>query len=241
MKSIAQNKLEARMKLRGNWTPAVIATLLYFVIVFLCSSPNFIYIFSHPNYAQDLAYAAQTNDINKLVGIYGGLSRMSSISSLLMILIGNVLVVGFMNAFLKFYKSGDRGMARNTIAFSLSNYGHKLLGMFLMGLFIALWSLLLVIPGIIKAFSYAMTPYILHEYPTVGVNDAIDISRKMMKGHKLDMFILELSFIGWGLLCMLSCGIGFLWLIPYMQTSLSIFYEDVKAEYIEKYGEMTLR
>ena len=125
-----------------------------------------------------------------------------------------------------------------SIAFK--DYWHKVLGMLLMGIFIFLWTLLLVIPGIIKTFSYAMTPYILHEYPNVGVNDAIDISRKMMKGHKLDLFLLELSFIGWMILTAFSLGIGLLWLAPYMQTAHAGFYEEVKAEYIEKYGEMTL-
>lgn len=241
MKSISQNKREARECLRGNWTPAVLASAVYAVISFLCISPSYLYPLTHPNYAQDLAYAMETNNISDLMGIYGGMSRLSSISSLLYILVLNVLIVGFMSAFLKFYREKDTAITRNMFNMAFKDYGHKILGMFLMGLFIALWTLLLIIPGIIKTFSYAMTPYILNEYPSVGVNDSIDISRKMMKGHKLDLFLLELSFIGWGILCILTLGIGFLWLVPYMQTSLSIFYEDVKAEYIEKNGDMALR
>ena len=241
MKSISQNKREARECLRGNWTPAVLATAVYCVIAVFCITPSYLYPLTHPNYTQDLAYAMQTNNISDMMGIYGGITRLSSITSLLYILVLNVLVVGFMNAFLKFYREKDTAITGNMFNFAFNNYGHKILGMFLMGLFIALWTLLLVIPGIIKTFSYAMTPYILHEYPNVGVNDSIDISRKMMKGHKLDLFLLELSFIGWGILCIFTLGIGFLWLTPYMQTSLAIFYEDVKAEYIEKNGDMALR
>lgn len=241
MKSISQTKREARECLRGHWTPVVLATAVYGVIAMLCVSPNYVYQLTHPNYVQDLSYAMQTNNLSDMMGIYGGITRLSSISSLLSILVINVLVVGFMNAFLKFYRDKDTAITRNMFAIAFKDYGHKILGMFLMGLFIALWTLLLIIPGIIKTFSYAMTPFILHEYPTVGVNDAIDISRKMMKGHKLDLFLLELSFIGWAFLCVLTLGIGFLWLTPYMQTSISIFYEDVKAEYIEKNGDMALR
>ena len=92
-------------------------------------------------------------------------------------------------------------------------------------------ALLFIIPGIIKAFSYAMTPYILEENPELSANDAIDHSRAMMKGHKFDLFWLYLSFIGWFILCILTLGIGFLWLTPYMETSVAAFYEDVKADY----------
>jgi len=241
MKSISQTKREARECLRGNWTPGVLATAVYFVIVLLCTAPSYMYQIFHPEYTQELTYAAQTNDLSAMMNIYGDVTRMSSIGSLLSILVLNVIIVGLVNAFLKFYKEQDTAITRNMFKLAFKDYGHKLLGMFLMNLFIVLWTLLLIIPGIIKSFSYAMTPYILNEYPTVGVNDSIDISRKMMKGHKLDLFLLELSFIGWGLLCILSLGIGFLWLYPYAQTSVSIFYEDVKAEYIEKYGDMSLR
>lgn len=241
MKSISQTKREARECLRGHWTPAVLAIAVFFVVGVLCTSPNYIYQLTHPEYVQDLTYAAQTNDMSAMMNIYGSITRYSSISSLLSILVLNVIVVGLVNAFLKFYKEKDTSITRNMFNLAFKDYGHKVLGMFLMNLFIVLWTLLLIIPGIIKSFSYAMTPFILDEYPTVGVGDSIDISRKMMKGHKLDLFLLELSFIGWGILCIFTLGIGFLWLYPYMQTSIAIFYEDVKAEYIEKNGDMALR
>ena len=111
------------------------------------------------------------------------------------------------------------------------NYWHKVWGMFLMNVFIFLWMLLLIIPGIVKIFSYSMTPFILEEHPELSANEAIDHSRAMMKGHKFDLFWLYLSFLGWFILCILSLGIGFLWLTPYMETSVAAFYEDVKADY----------
>ena len=98
-----------------------------------------------------------------------------------------------------------------------------------MGIFEFLWTMLFIIPGIIKAFSYAMTPYILVEHPEMSANQAINESMRLMKGHKFDLFYLYLSFIGWGILSVLTLGIGFLWLIPYMETSQAAFYADVKA------------
>ena len=101
-----------------------------------------------------------------------------------------------------------------------------------MSLLTFFWSLLFIIPGIVKGFSYAMTPFILDEYPELTPVEAIHRSRMMMRGHKFDLFYLSLSFIGWGLLGILTLGIGYLWLTPYMSTTMASFYEDVKAQYL---------
>ena len=141
------------------------------------------------------------------------------------------LSVGAANAFRKLLVAGDNNLTSNMFSMALGNYWHKVWGMLLMGIFISLWSLLFIIPGIIKAFSYAMTPYILEENPELSANEAIDRSRAMMRGHKFDLFWLYLSFIGWAILCLLTAGIGFLWLIPYISTTQAAFYEEVKADY----------
>ena len=106
--------------------------------------------------------------------------------------------------------------------------------MLLMGIFVFLWTLLLIIPGIIKGFAYSLVPYILVDKPELSANEAINLSIKMMKGHKFDFFWLCLSFIGWILLAILTFGIGLFWLMPYMYTAYAAFYQDVKAEYEAK-------
>ena len=103
--------------------------------------------------------------------------------------------------------------------------------MFLMNVFISLWSLLLIIPGFIKLYAYALTPYILIDNPEISANQAINLSQKMMKGHKFDLFFLHFSFIGWFFLSIFTFGIGLLWLLPYMMTAQAAFYQDVKKEY----------
>ena len=103
-------------------------------------------------------------------------------------------------------------------------------GYFMVTLFTMLWSMLLIVPGIIKSFSYAMTLYIMIEDPEIGVMDAIMKSREMMDGHKMDLVVLQLSFIGWVLLTMLTLGIGTLWLSPYYYVTLTAFYNDIKPE-----------
>lgn len=109
------------------------------------------------------------------------------------------------------------------------NFGNALGAYLLMCLFTFLWMLLLIIPGIIAAISYSMTFYILAEDNSIGPMEAINKSKKMMAGYKWKYFCLGLRFIGWALLCILTLGIGFLWLMPYIQVSIAKFYDDVKA------------
>ena len=99
---------------------------------------------------------------------------------------------------------------------------------FFTGLFTFLWSLLLVIPGIIKAFGYSMAMYILAENPSIGALDALKQSENMMKGHKMEMFILDLSFIGWHLLASITFGIAYIWVIPYINATKTNFYNKIK-------------
>lgn len=98
-------------------------------------------------------------------------------------------------------------------------------------IYLVLWYLLFIIPGIVKSYSYSMTYYILKDEPELKNNTAIEKSMQMMDGHKMDLFLLHLSFIGWAILCCLTAGIGFIFLIPYMYTAQAHFYEDLKKEY----------
>lgn len=96
--------------------------------------------------------------------------------------------------------------------------------------FIFLWFLLLVVPGIIKSFSYMLTFYILRDEPSIGILEAITRSRKMMDGHKMEAFMLLLSFIGWALLGIVTLGLAFLWITPYFSVTFVKFYDRVRGE-----------
>ncbi len=99
---------------------------------------------------------------------------------------------------------------------------------FLVGLFTFLWSLLFIIPGIIKAISYSMSMYILAENKGKSALECINESKAMMHGHKTDLFVLALSFIGWSLLGAITLGIAYIWVIPYMQATLANVYNSLK-------------
>lgn len=99
---------------------------------------------------------------------------------------------------------------------------------FLVGLFTFLWSLLFIIPGIVKSYSYSMSMYILAENKGKGALECINESRAMTDGHKADLFVLSLSFIGWILLGYITLGIAYIWVVPYMQATLANAYESLK-------------
>ena len=234
MKTNTQYKNEALAALKGNWSPAVLATVVYFLVTMLIVSPSEVPLLNGT--LTDISAMAVSGDIAGMMDAYSSVTSWTSLGSLLQIFVYSVLSLGIMNAFLKLLREGDDRLTSNMFQIAFKNYWHKVWGVFLMHLFTFLWTLLFIIPGIVKAFSYAMTPYILDERPELSAGEAIDHSRAMMKGHKFDLFWLYLSFIGWGILCIFTLGIGLLWLVPYMQTAVAASYEDVKADYEQNGG-----
>ena len=128
------------------------------------------------------------------------------------------------------FKNREKDIDFGILFEGFQDYSRIFITKFLQQLYTALWSLLLIVPGIIKGYSYAMTDYILKEEPEMKNNAAIEKSMAMMEGNKMKLFMLDLSFIGWALLCFLTLGIGFLFLIPYVQSAHAAFYEDLKAQ-----------
>ncbi len=106
--------------------------------------------------------------------------------------------------------------------------GNIILGI-LYNIFIALWTCLFIIPGIVKSCSYAMTFYIKNDHPEMTATEAITESRRMMDGYKMKYFVLQLSFIGWYIVGALCLGIGALWVTPYVSAASAVFYEELKA------------
>ena len=111
---------------------------------------------------------------------------------------------------------------------SFNNFWPAFKVTFLTGLFTMLWSLLFYIPGIIKAISYSMAMYIQAENPGKPALECIEESKRMTQGHKMELFVLGLSFIGWGLLCVITLGIAYIWVGPYMQATFTNAYLKLK-------------
>lgn len=136
------------------------------------------------------------------------------------------LSVGLAYYFLK--NTNDKPEIGDLFAPFKANYANALLVMFIMEIKVCLWSMLFVIPGIIKAYEYAAIPYILAENPDMSSKDAHARSKEIMKGNKWRLFKLQFSFIGWFLLSILTCGVGIFFLQPYYCAALAEFYNEVK-------------
>ena len=105
-------------------------------------------------------------------------------------------------------------------------------------IFIALWALLLIIPGIIKAIAYSMIPLLLADdkYKDLGYMEVLKKSEEMMKGHKMDYFVLGLSYIGWHILAIFTLGLLEIWIVPYQETATYRFLSDIKDDYEKLHG-----
>ena len=211
----------ARRNLEGTWGisvgVALVAAILGGLIVGTGSNINF-------NFNEDT--------VRNLRPIFWTvLLPMVSLAGLLGIvsfILGGTVELGYAKFLLKQY---DRKELQFSDLFSqFERFGTGFAQKFLRMLYTCLWALLLVIPGIVKGLSYAMTPFILEEHPEMAASEAIKASMKLMDGHKMDLFILGLSFIGWSLLACLTMGIGFLFLNPYINAAYAAFYRSISGQ-----------
>ena len=165
-----------------------------------------------------------TFGISALVGMIPVVGTIASL------LLAGPLVVAELIYFVKLNRKEEA-----TVGTMFTNFGKELINNFLtyllQAIFTVLWTLLFLIPGIIKTYSYAMTMYLRVKNPQLKATEAITLSRKIMDGKKWDLFCLHLSFIGWAILSVLTFGIGFIFLLPYMQASQTAFYEDAFSQY----------
>ena len=164
------------------------------------------------------------------IGAFPGTSRSFPLSGLVGLLIAGPLMLGISIFSLTLARNQEARLEQLFSGFY--NFKTALVAYILMLVFIILWMILLIIPGIIAAISYSMTFYIIADDDSIAPMNAIDKSKNMMDGFKWKFFCLLLRFLGWALLCILTLGIGFLWLMPYVQVTIAKFYDDVKANQV---------
>ena len=144
------------------------------------------------------------------------------------LLLSGPLYIGLYGVCLKFVR-GYEDVKFESVFEGCYRFGPNLILGLMQTLIIMLWSLLFIIPGIVKSYSFALAYYIRADHPEYGWRECLDESERMMKGQKWRLFTLHLSFIGWILLSILTCGIGSLWVNAYQQTATTIFYEKLKS------------
>ncbi len=230
MKLRADIKRQAKERFAAQYGVSVGALLLYIVISGAVSMIN--YIINAPIVLHNYIYMFTRRGM--LLPYVPVTDYLMMIGYLVIIFVVIPMVVGY-NAFaLRVYRgmpADINGMFRD----GFSNYWRHVGGMLWMGLFAYLWTLLFVIPGIIKMFSYFLTPYILADCPNVTATDALKLSMRMTAGHKGRIFVLVLSFIGWGVLSLLTAGLlGIFYSTPYYNTSKAGLYDELKNEALAK-------
>lgn len=161
--------------------------------------------------------------------IVGAMEGAKSLSFLSIFVLGP-LSYGYYVSFLNSKRTGEVVRIENLFD-GFKDYVRVFLTNLLQSIYIVLWTLLLIVPGIIKSISYSQTFFVLKDNPELKNNAAIERSMAMMEGHKMEYFCLILSFIGWLLLGILTLGIGLLWVNPYIATATAHFYEYVKEDY----------
>jgi len=200
MKTISTYKDLAIQSLEGNWAKAAIASFMVFVLTNLLGSSTSFFMDPTPSMV------------------------LQGLVSLVLLPIFWGYVVFFLLLIRK------EPVDYTNLFDGFSQYVRIFVAELLKGIYLILWSLLLFIPGIIKTYSYAMMEFIMKDNPDMSGEVAITKSMYMMKGHKMELFMLDLSMIGWFILSCLTLGIGFLFLFPYNYSAHAHFYEDLKEQ-----------
>lgn len=198
-------KEQAKQNLVGFWGLSIVAFLIYTIV--LGSGANFAYSFRN------------------------GFQISGNQTSFLITVFLSPLIIGYFKIHYMIARKKDVDLEELLFGFRF-DYFTKVIVLFLKRLFIFLWSLLFVIPGIIKALSYGLTEFIIQDdYFKEDALNAMRLSEKMMFGHKMDLLLLILSFFWWYVLVMITFGVALLYVAPYMLQTFAVFYEEVKKEY----------
>ncbi len=225
MKTSSEYRALARETLEGRWGEMAGFTLVVMLII--------------------MAVALVTAVPFSVVGTLNNMPWLSSTGSGLSTLVNILFAVPLEYAlyiyFLKLIRREE--MMEGNVKTLFQEFQNNWSTFVVAGVLMMLVVLLIMIPtlfigAIIFSLAYGMVPFVIFDNPGIAPREALRTSRMMMRGHKAELFLLQLSFIGWALLCIL-CPIGILWLSPYMYTATAHFYEDVKAEYATREEQQT--
>lgn len=218
-KSRGELKAIAKEKLKGKWGIAILVCL---IVMILGNGAN-ISVTIKDLFSGNMLSSTGRSSVN-----FGGIIQL---------IIGGPLALGSVTFFLNLFREGNERI--EDVFSGFSNFGTAFLVQLLSGIFIMLWTLLLIVPGIIASLSYSMIYFIMRDNPGVSAMDLLKESKKLMDGEKGRLFMIYLSFIGWFLVGIITLGVGFLWIIPYMSATTTAFYEDLKMRKVvtSEYGE----
>ena len=215
-----QLKAEAKTITKNAAVSAYIFTLIYLVITFILSM---ILEFATGSTAAELSAVMEMEIPFPTLGLS---PLMVTFLSILISLVSMVLSAGYL-----LYNMGvrkGRTMPYATMFDGFTFVGKIIILQILVGVYVFLWSLLLFIPGIVAGYRYRFALYNLCENPQLSPSEALNMSKAQTRGHKWELFVLDLSFLGWNLLCGLTLGILSIWIMPYIQQTDIGYFEACK-------------
>lgn len=239
MKFAADFRLIARDALNGRWKIAVIACLIASLLgAVSANGPELNVDFSdsganvNVEFAGQVVYGTSSGFHSALNGfLIGGAVYILLIAlamAVIFFILGSIVGVGYSRFNLDLVDR-QKEPEIGTLFNYFSHWKTAAAAGALQALIVFLWTLLLIIPGIIAGYSYAMTQYILAENPELSASEALAHSKEIMTGNRWRLFCLQFSFIGWDLLAALTLGIGNLWLNPYKQAATAAFYREISG------------
>lgn len=226
-------KTRAKAALKLNYWQAVIVAVINMLFV-AGGIQSFRQAIQSPENQKELDALMASLGLEELMMlaaiVFGALAVSGIISTLISIFVKNPLEVGVDHFFVMC--TDEETVSVKEVLYGFKNdYGNIVKCMFLRGLFTILWTMLFIIPGIIKAFAWILVPYILAENPDMNAKEAMALSAEMMKGNKWKFFVLSLSFIGWHILAAITFGIlNIFYVGPYFQLTVAEFYRELRVQ-----------
>lgn len=223
-------KKYARIQLKSRWTVPVLITLLTSVVLSIMNLPELKIMFR--DFQNTFTFWTTTENTLKSLNFTAVQteqpSTLTTIVSWLSVFIEFTLTFAMTSVFIKM-SHGPEPVHFDDFVDGLSYWAKAILAGLWKSLWLLLWTSLFIIPGFVKMYAYSQMEYLLLEYPELSVTKALKISVVITRGHKADLFVQDLSFIGWCILASIPAGIGFLWLIPYMSmTRINAYHAMLK-------------
>ena len=216
----AELKMRGNMAFKKNYVSAVVVALLMGIFGTVSGESSARRVSENSD-----IYSGNLFNVGMITGLLAGIATVVILIVLVAkVFVGNLLKMGGYRFFI-LNQTAQPGIGTLLDGFRSGHYVNFVLTMFLRDLFTTLWSLLLVVPGIVKHYEYLMVPYIIAENPAMDYKEAFQISKQMMDGEKMEAFIMDLSFIGWYLLSAVTCGLlAIFYVNPYVQASFAEMY-----------------
>lgn len=216
----AELKMRGNMAFKKNYVSAVVVALLMGIFGTVSGESSARRVSENSD-----IYSGNLFNVGMITGLLAGIATVVILIVLVAkVFVGNLLKMGGYRFFI-LNQTAQPGIGTLLDGFRSGHYVNIVLTMFLRDLFTTLWSLLLVVPGIVKHYEYLMVPYIIAENPAMDYKEAFQISKQMMDEEKMEAFIMDLSFLGWYLLSAVTCGLlAIFYVNPYVQASFAEMY-----------------